>query len=136
MTSTKISPQRATCLLPPCSCGGRFVARKGKFGEFHGCSNYPTCEIIASWSKWATRWIISDKATRQRRIQAHAFFDAVWRSKKMGRQEAYRWLASELDLPSHECHIQHFDAKTCDRVIALVARRFPFQIDASTETPK
>lgn len=26
-------------------CGGRLVERKGKFGEFWGCSNYPSCKF-------------------------------------------------------------------------------------------
>lgn len=27
-------------------CGGNLVLRKGKFGEFWGCSNYPKCKFI------------------------------------------------------------------------------------------
>jgi len=27
------------------TCGGKLVARKGKFGEFEGCSNYPNCRF-------------------------------------------------------------------------------------------
>ena len=30
--------------IPTCSCGGYWVKRTGKFGEFYGCSNYPTCK--------------------------------------------------------------------------------------------
>ena len=26
-------------------CGGRLVLRKGKYGEFWGCSNYPKCKF-------------------------------------------------------------------------------------------
>lgn len=30
--------------VQPCPrCGGKLVERKGKFGEFYGCSNYPKC---------------------------------------------------------------------------------------------
>lgn len=28
-------------------CGGILVKRKGKYGEFYGCSNYPKCKFIA-----------------------------------------------------------------------------------------
>lgn len=24
-------------------CGGKLVARKGQYGEFYGCSNFPKC---------------------------------------------------------------------------------------------
>ncbi|WP_346890793.1 NERD domain-containing protein [Clostridium sp. UBA3887] len=27
-------------------CGGKLVLRKGKYGEFKGCSNYPKCRFI------------------------------------------------------------------------------------------
>lgn len=26
-------------------CGGRLVLRKGKYGEFWGCENYPKCKF-------------------------------------------------------------------------------------------
>ncbi len=29
--------------IPTCHCGGYWVKRSGRFGEFFGCSNYPTC---------------------------------------------------------------------------------------------
>ncbi|MBO7525880.1 MAG: topoisomerase DNA-binding C4 zinc finger domain-containing protein [Clostridia bacterium] len=29
-------------------CGGDLVLRKGKYGHFYGCSNYPTCKFM-SW---------------------------------------------------------------------------------------
>ena len=27
-------------------CGGKLILRKGKYGEFYGCSNYPKCHFI------------------------------------------------------------------------------------------
>ena len=27
-------------------CGGELVKRKGKFGDFKGCSNYPKCRFV------------------------------------------------------------------------------------------
>lgn len=35
--TTKVCPQ----------CGGTLMKRKGKFGEFLGCSNYPKCRYTA-----------------------------------------------------------------------------------------
>ena len=29
--------------IPTCGCGGYWVKRSGKYGEFFGCSSYPTC---------------------------------------------------------------------------------------------
>ena len=28
-------------------CGGKLVTRKGKYGKFKGCSNYPECRFTA-----------------------------------------------------------------------------------------
>ena len=28
------------------TCGGKLIIRKGEFGEFMGCSNYPKCRFI------------------------------------------------------------------------------------------
>lgn len=27
------------------ACGGTLILRKGKYGKFYGCSNYPTCKF-------------------------------------------------------------------------------------------
>ncbi len=32
-------------------CGGELVLRKGKYGEFYGCSNYPECKFTRKKSK-------------------------------------------------------------------------------------
>ena len=32
-------------------CGGELVIRKGKYGEFTACSNYPTCKYIKKEEK-------------------------------------------------------------------------------------
>jgi len=33
--------------IPPCDkCGGQFKERKGKFGKFYGCENFPKCNRI------------------------------------------------------------------------------------------
>ena len=34
----------ANCKCP--RCGGNLVLRKGKYGQFYGCSNYPQCKYI------------------------------------------------------------------------------------------
>ena len=28
-------------------CGGNLILRKGRYGEFYGCSNYPKCRFTA-----------------------------------------------------------------------------------------
>ena len=50
------------------------------------------------------------------RIAAHGAFDVLWQSGSMSRGEAYQWLADQLGIPKHECHMVYFDEVTCDRV--------------------
>jgi hypothetical protein len=40
----KISKKRTEEVCP--WCGGHLVERKGKYGKFNGCSNYPKCRYI------------------------------------------------------------------------------------------
>jgi len=32
-------------------CGGNLIERKGKFGKFYGCSNYPKCQYTENFKK-------------------------------------------------------------------------------------
>ena len=39
---------QASNIIGECSCGGKLVKRKGSYGEFVGCTNYPDCNITYS----------------------------------------------------------------------------------------
>lgn len=56
-----------------------------------------------------------------KRCEAHHAFDLLWQKGIMGRQEAYNWLAEQLDIPIFYCHIGKFDIVTCRRVVELCA---------------
>lgn len=53
------------------------------------------------------------------RVQAHAAFDTKWKSGAMSRSNAYSWLARQMGLPKHECHMLQFSIEQCERVIAI-----------------
>lgn len=38
-------------------------------------------------------------------MAAHLALDAIWQRGYMERDEAYRWLAKEMGLSEHECHL-------------------------------
>lgn len=38
-------------IVGECSCGGRLVKRKGRYGSFVGCTNYPDCNVTYSLPK-------------------------------------------------------------------------------------
>lgn len=43
--------QKETPLKACPACGGELVKRKGKFGEFYGCSNFPRCRYTKNTGK-------------------------------------------------------------------------------------
>jgi hypothetical protein len=59
------------------------------------------------------------KATKRARMDAHAAFDALWKSRRMGRGEAYRWLADKLGIAPRDCHIGHMTRDMAERVVSV-----------------
>lgn len=101
------------------------VLRAGKFGKFWGCTRFPDCKGThgAHQADGKPLGIPADHLTKQARISAHAAFDMLWKSKKMTRSEAYRWLQQAMNLPKDEVHIGRFTVDQCASLIALVRAR-------------
>lgn len=58
------------------------------------------------------------KLTKRARMDAHAAFDPIWKGGRMGRSEAYRWLAAQLGIEPRDCHISHMNAALARRAVA------------------
>lgn len=72
---------------------------------------------------------LADWDTKAARKEAHEKFDVLWRRHpsdyipgvpRMGRGQAYSWLASRMGLAIEDCHIGLFDVKQCWRVVRIV----------------
>lgn len=61
--------------------------------------------------------------TRRARNAAHAVFDPLWRSSRMGRRDAYTWLASAMGLAPERCHIGMMTASQAYEVVRHVEGR-------------
>lgn len=59
----------------------------------------------------------ADYETRQARIEAHSWFDALWQSGIFTRKKAYKKLAAHLGLSPRKTHIGHFNKDQCQRTI-------------------
>jgi hypothetical protein len=57
------------------------------------------------------------------RQDAHRAFDPIWQFGSMTRSEAYVWLAKQLSMPKHLCHVLYFNEEECKKVIE-VSRKF------------
>lgn len=60
---------------------------------------------------------LANAELRAAKMRAHAAFDPIWRDGKVGRTEAYRWLANRLGLSRRDAHIGNFDIELCNRVV-------------------
>lgn len=48
---------------------------------------------------------LANAATRRLKQAAHAAFDPLWKSGRMSRTKAYRWLQEQTGLDARDCHI-------------------------------
>lgn len=109
-------PTRA-CTL----CGSPMLLRKGKFGAFFGCVRWPECDGIQKVGRdGEPRGPVTDKATRELRIECHERFDKLWQKLGLGRKDAYARLAHQLGMATDDCHFGLFDAALCEQAFAAV----------------
>ena len=63
---------------------------------------------------------VADSELRNLKHRAHLHFDKIWQENiAVGRRDAYRWLAQQLDIPVELTHIGMFDVDMCEKVIEL-----------------
>ncbi|KKM67368.1 hypothetical protein LCGC14_1471740 [marine sediment metagenome] len=99
------------------------------FGRMWICKNYPKCDSYVGLHPGTTRSLgrMANKELRTAKKKAHAAFDRLWKykikssfcNKKAARGAGYAWLAEELNIDPHECHIGMFDIELCKRVMKL-----------------
>ena len=71
------------------------------------CSNYPECDAYVR-THAGTRIPVGTMANhelRNLRNTAHHYFDQLYRSGMMTKQEAYLWLANLISAPLSQAHI-------------------------------
>jgi ssDNA-binding Zn-finger/Zn-ribbon topoisomerase 1 len=99
-------------------CGAPMRVKDGKFRSFYGCSRWPGCDgAIGMHADGTPLGTQADKGTRQLRIAAHAAFDQLWRSGRITRKEAYRWMCNRLKLSEDEGHIGKLNAEQCVQLV-------------------
>lgn len=114
---------------PICFCGAGMIFRPSDYGGFYGCSTYPKCDGLVGAHKktGAPLGLPAPQWLRQVRHELHLVFDDLWDNRsfvnKPSRSQTYDWLAEELGIENHECHIGMFDSETCARAIEIVEKR-------------
>ena len=106
-------------LIPAKMVYGESTRRLGMEGEYlYQCQN---CNARVGCHKGTTRPLgnVANEVLRLKRMEAHRVFDALWKSGRMTRTGAYRWLAGELHLRPDRAHIGGVEMDQCQKVIEL-----------------
>ena len=106
-------------LIPAKMVYGESTRRLGMEGEYlYQCQN---CNARVGCHKGTMRALgnVANEVLRLKRMEAHRVFDALWKSGRMTRTGAYRWLAGELHLRPDRAHIGGFEMDQCQKVIEL-----------------
>lgn len=60
---------------------------------------------------------LANAELRRCKIEAHRYFDELYKRGLMTRREAYKWLSDQLGLPPEYTHIGMFNPETCAKVV-------------------
>lgn len=96
-----------------------------RFWRCAPCGAYVGCHKAGNGYGDGTRPLgrLANAELRAAKSAAHAAFDPLWKSGRMRRGDAYRWLSDKLGIPQAQTHIGEFDVETCRRVVAACSAR-------------
>jgi hypothetical protein len=109
-------------ICPYCGRQAKFVDSKVVYGRSYGmiylCKD---CDAYVGVHKGTDKPLgrLADKELRYWKMAAHDAFDPLWKTKKMKRNQAYKWLAERMRLSPEETHIGMFDIAKCKKVIKI-----------------
>ena len=88
-------------------------------GTDHVCKNYPECDAYVRVHTGTTIPVgsLANHELRTLRRTAHQYFDQLYLSGMMSKQDAYQWLADLLSAPLSKAHIGYLGEYYCKVVI-------------------
>jgi hypothetical protein len=92
-----------------------------QFWQCKPCDAFVGCHKAGSGYGDGTRPLgrLANAALRKAKMRAHAAFDPLWKTRQMGRRNAYALLAQKLGIPVDRAHIGEFDEAMCARVVEV-----------------
>ena len=90
------------------------------YGVDYGMIYYcPQCGAYVGVHKGTDRakGRLANAELRRCKIEAHRYFDELYKRGLMKRREAYKWLSDQLGLPPEYTHIGMFNPETCAKVV-------------------
>jgi hypothetical protein len=94
------------------------------YGKVLICSRYPTCDAYVGChrSSCQPKGTMANSELRALRVQAHKYFDMLWKEKGMSRHAAYDWLTVALKV-NKQVHIGESDIARCRQIIEVVREK-------------
>lgn len=87
--------------------------------QLYVCKNYPQCDsyIRVHAGTNIPAGTMANRELRALRAEAHRYFDRLYKSGFMTKQDSYYWLAGILDAPLSQAHIGYLGEYYCQVVI-------------------
>lgn len=108
-------------------CGGTIIFRSadGIYQDnsrntmLYVCSHYPACDTYVRTHAGTKIPVgtLANKELRSLRKEAHHYFDQLYKSGLMTKEDAYGWLAAAIDAPMSQAHIGYLGEYYCKQVI-------------------
>lgn len=113
-------PLQVTCQY--CGKPAAFVDSSMVYRKSYGMIYY--CEKCQAWvgvHKGTVHplGVLANSELRKWKKWAHNSFDRLWKSRKMSRRGAYKWLSDQINKPVSETHIGMFSVEDCREVIRV-----------------
>ena len=80
-------------------------------GAFVGC--HPNSKIALG--------TVANTELRELRKTCHKYFDVMWKSGRVSRTGAYKWLQKSMQLSPEEAHIGMFDVDKCKKLLRILS---------------
>ena len=126
-TEARSVTQHTPPLCPYCGATSVLIDSGKIYSRSYGWAwKCPTCVgVYVGCHRGTTRPLgrLADAELRAAKMEAHRFFDRLWKSGRMRRTDAYAWLAGALGISNAECHIGMFDVERCRRVVQIMRAR-------------
>jgi len=116
-------------MCPQCGAFARLADRnevnRGYAGKVYLCQNHPKCDSYVGCHPGTTKPLgsMAGRTLRRLRARAHESFDWHWNRGLMSRSDAYKKLATSLEIPVDKAHIGMLDEAQCEAVISIFSKR-------------
>jgi hypothetical protein len=105
-----------------CGTPAEFIDSAAIYGKSYGMVyRCPNCGAYVGCHKGTDKPLgrLANKELRTWKMKAHDAFDPIWKSHKMRRPAAYKWLSEQMGIPWDKTHIGMFDIEQCKQVIKI-----------------